>query len=310
MDLDLINLKLQLYVRDGLKNFSVDSGYVNILNEMLQVCLEFPETPASFEIPEFTTPKQYAKIILVSGGADSTIMWYLHRNFEDKTALFIDVGTPYSIKEKQAAEKYIDKLIFQRKHMFTSPEWKHIVPGRNLLLLTEAEKLCKHEGEIWLGAVQGETSEDSGDKSQLFFNLFEELIWRTKRKKITIKTLKDKTKNDWLKWYIDHSGDIDVIKNTITCFDGTGAKACGRCQACLRKRISMAYCGIDDVSIFDVDPFLVDSEFIEKYKKNMQIALDTQEFGHYSQQRCLQDLEILNRYTEKTGEQSVSEVSE
>ena len=48
-------------------------------------------------------------------------------------------------------------------------------------------------GEIWLGAVKGESAPDKGDKSDYFFTLVEDYIYETTGKVVTIKTLKAKT---------------------------------------------------------------------------------------------------------------------
>jgi hypothetical protein len=161
-------------------------------------------------------------------------------------------------------------------------------------LLALAEQLCLHEGEIWIGAVQGETEVDKGDKSELFFRLFEELVWRIKHKKIYIKDLKDKTKNEWLKMYLDETKDKSIL-NTITCFRG-GAVACGQCQGCLRKWISMKFCGLDVNGFFKINPYEGCKKYVDKYKKSMQRALDNKDFFHYSESRCQQDLLVLNNY--------------
>lgn len=302
MNLDKLNEDLQNYFNGSTKEITVDSGFNNVLQELLYTVLDFPETPNDFSIPVVKQPEQYEKVILVSGGADSTIMWHVNKDTEDKVGLFVNVGQKYSNTEEESVRNYIpeDRLKIVDSAMFSSEEWKHIIPNRNFFLMCEAEKLCKHEGEIWLGAVQGETNEVSGDKSEKFFRLFERLIWLTKRKFITIKTLKDKTKNDWLKQYVEETGDTSIVRNTITCFDGSNGVPCGKCQACVRKKISMEYCGIKD-NIFEVDPFVGGKQYIEKYKKVMQEALDNNDFTHYSKDRCIQDLKVINDYEENSN---------
>ncbi len=292
MDLDKFNEQLQNYFKWGQTEIEIDSGYSNILQQLVDVTMDFPETPGDFKIPVIKKPKQYKKVVLVSGGADSTIMWHINRHEESKIGLFVDVGQSYSQEEEIAVKRYVENVKIIRNKMYSSEEWKHIIPNRNFYLITEAEKLVEHEGEIWLGAVQGETNEYSGDKSELFFRLFEELIWKTKRKIISIKTLKEKTKNDWLKQYINETGDKSIVTNTITCFSGKDGRPCGECQACVRKKISMVYCGVTD-DIFLKDPFVHGVEYVEKYKKKMRECLEKRDFTHYSEDRCIQDLQIL-----------------
>lgn len=274
------------------------SGHYFLKKQLLDVMLDFPEKPEGFKV-DLVRPKTYDKTFLVSGGADSTIMWELNKKEEGtKIGIYVDLGHGYTKKETEAL------TMMQMPHIIVPYElkfdafWKHIIPTRNYVLLSIAEEYTSHEGEIWLGAVEGESANDAGDKSELFFRLFEELVWRTKRKKVTIRTLKDKTKNAWLKWYNDNASDTkgaDIL-NTITCFDGSSSKPCGKCQACVRKWISMKFCGVSDQRVkemFEIHPYDGGNEYIEKYKKHMQLALDKNDFTHYSKNRCIEDLSVI-----------------
>ena len=91
---------------------------------------------------------------------------------------------------------------------------------------------------------------------------------------------------------------MEIIK-TITCFDGTTEKPCGKCQACLRKWISLRYCNIETDGFFEVDPYAAGVEYIQKYKENMMLALETNKFDHYSKDRCEQDLKVIFDYEEE-----------
>lgn len=272
-----------------------NGGHTDLVKELVSVMLDFPEKPEGFAVNVQKPTETYKKVILVSGGADSTVMWHINKHETSKIGIYVDLGHSYVDKEIAAIEKFnIDyKLITH--HLNFDSHWKHIIPTRNFLLMAYAEQFVQHEGEIWLGAVQGESAPDKGDKSELFFRLVEQYIWRTKRKIVHIKTLKDKTKNDWMKQYLDETGDKRILE-TITCFDGTTPKPCGKCQACLRKWISLRYCGIDTTDFFEIDPYEGGKEYIAKYKTKMQSALDTRDFTHYSEDRCKQDLQVILDY--------------
>lgn len=266
-------------------------GYNTLTQELVNVMLDFPESPAGLK-KHLVLPKLYKKVILVSGGMDSTIMWWLNRDEEDKIALYVNLGQLYNKKEFKAIERACIKPLQVKNYPLQFDEnWKHIIPTRNFLLLALAEELVAHEGEIWIGAVQGETEANKGDKSELFFRLVEEYIWRTKNKKVFIKDLKEHTKNDWLKKYIDETKDLGIL-NTITCFDA-GSVACGRCQGCFRKWLAMEYCGLDISGYFRLHPYYGGQEYVEKYKEKMQKALDENDFSHYSKERCEQDLGVI-----------------
>lgn len=290
--LDLAD-KIQTAVREN-TDVELDDGHNSLTRELVDVMLDFPEKPENYNVG-VTNKKLYDKVILVSGGADSTIMWELNKHVENKLGIYVDLGHTYAQKEIDA----IKMMGINYKHipydMNFSGFWNHIIPTRNFTLIALAEQYVAHEGEIWLGAVQGESAPDKGDKSELFFRMVENYIWRTRRKKVYIKTLKSKTKNDWLRWYIDQTGNMDILK-TITCFDGTTDKPCGKCQACVRKWISMHYCAVNTDDFFENDPYTAGAQYIEKYKKVMTESLETGNFEHYSEDRCKQDLAVIKKY--------------
>jgi len=272
-------------------NVELGSGHDILERELVDVMLDFPEKPEGFDV-NVVTPKQYKKVILVSGGADSTVMWELNKDEESKIGIYTDLGHSYVDKEINAIEMMGIDYIRVNYPMNFDSFWEHIIPTRNFQLIAIAEQYVQHEGEIWIGAVQGESAPDKGDKSELFFRMVESYIWRTQRKKVFIKTLKEKTKNDWLNWYIERTDDTRIIK-TITCFDGSTEKPCGKCQACLRKWISLKYCNIPTDDFFEIDAYEGGAQFIEKYKTNMKEALDNNDFYHYSEDRCKQDLQVI-----------------
>lgn len=267
-------------------------GHETIVPELVRVMLDFPEKPSELSV-KVEIPKQYHKVILVSGGQDSTIMWHLNRNVEDKIGLYVDFGQAYKQKEIEAINLF--GIQFREVEYQIGNRWNHIIPARNFILLMLAEELVAPEGEIWLGAVQGESAQDKGDKSSLFFTLFENFVWQSKHKRIHIRTLVEKTKNDWLKQYLCETGDSRILQ-TITCFDGA-ERPCGRCQACVRKWIAMRYCGVEDAeSFFDVNPYQGGQEHVEKYRHELKRALEQGDFSHYSKDRAIQDLSVIEAY--------------
>jgi hypothetical protein len=150
--------------------------------------------------------------------------------------------------------------------------------------------------------VDGESSPIKGDKSDLFFELVTKYIWRTLRKKIYIKTLKNKTKNEWLEWYIKKTQKLDIL-DTITCFKNTkNNKGCGKCQACVRKWIAIQYYNLKNNKninynkYFNKNPYIYGKQYIEKYKKVLKNSLETNNFNHYSKKRCEQDLYVILNY--------------
>ncbi|MCK4686598.1 MAG: 7-cyano-7-deazaguanine synthase [Candidatus Lokiarchaeota archaeon] len=291
-------LKLVKELNKAIKNKTnlIWGSYNTLTEQLISVMLDFPERPKDFKL-KIQKPKEYKKVILVSGGMDSSIMWKINDKEKDKIGLYVDFRQNYALKEKKAIMDFGIKAEFINYDLSNGITWEHIIPTRNFLLIALAEGFTSHEGEIWIGAVQGETVEDKGDKSELFFRLVEEFIWRTKHKKVFIKTLKAKTKNDWLKDYIKETGDMKIL-DTVTCFSGTDSeKGCGKCQACVRKWIALQYCKIDNISnYFEEDPYIGGKKYIENYKVKMTKALKENDFSHYSEKRCNQDLNVILNY--------------
>lgn len=278
----------------------LNTGYIvtnvnqELIGNLVDVMLDFPEKPEGFTVIA-AGPKLFKKVILVSGGADSSIMWWLNRNEPNKLGLYVDLGHTYVDKELNALQMFNIPFSVVKHPLKFDGDWKHIIPTRNFVLIAEAAEYVQDGGEIWVGAVSGESSPDKGDKSDLFFDLVEQLIYNTTGKTVTIRTLKDKTKNDWLKQYLNETNDLKIL-NTITCFDGTTEKPCGKCQACLRKWISLLYCGIDTNGFFEVNPYFGGNEYVQKYKNKMRECLATGIFEHYTKDRCEQDLKVIEDY--------------
>lgn len=292
-------LKLAESIQEALskdpKNVEVFwNGHNSLTTELLNVAFDFPESPSDFKLSIVEPKKLYKSVVLVSGGMDSCIMWWLTRDNPDRLALFIDYGQPYADKEFNSL---LDQGIAPLRVSYPltiSKGWDHIIPARNLTLIAIAEQFVKHDGELWIGVVSGEARQDAGDKSKLFFQLICNFIWRTKQKFVEIKTLEEFTKNVWLQKYLDATQDLSILK-TVTCFSG-GNGHCGKCQACVRKWIALRYNGFSTESYFNKDPFTYGAKYIQRYIDVFQECLSSGDFSHYSEARCEQDLAVILKY--------------
>lgn len=276
------------------KTIYTDSGYASLISELVNCMINFPQNPG-VKI-ELKQPKLYSTIVLISGGMDSAIAWELTKDVHDRLGLFVDFQHEYSEKERSAIQRLnIPVTIEKISDVNFLPRWEHIIPGRNYLLLAMAEKYVRHEGDIWLSAVQGESTATGGDKSELFFQLFERFVWLTNRKVIHIRTIKNKTKTEWLEWYIQTTGKIDILKS-VSCVNG-GDKECGACHSCIRKWLAMQHAGIMDWRLcFKDDPAIVGGKYLAEYREKLQKAFSEKDFSHYSEARCQEDLSVLENY--------------
>lgn len=285
-------LKLAEEIQAAIKQKKVVVNWnrrADLANKLANVMLDFPEKPKGYSLKILPTTT-YKKVVLVSGGMDSTVMWWLQRDEPDKLALYVDLGLDYCKKEIAALKRSKIPALVVKYKLDKKLMWKHIVPTRNFLLIALAEQYVADGGEIWLGAVEGESSEKSGDKSDKFFELCEQFI-KESGKQVTIKTLKNKTKNDWLALYLKQTQDTGIL-NTVTCYAGT-KKGCGKCQACVRKWIALIHCGEQTLPYFEANPYVAGRKHIEKYQQVLNNALKTNDFSHYSKRRCEQDLAAI-----------------
>ena len=83
---------------------------------------------------------------------------------------------------------------------------------------------------------------------------------------------------------------VELLDLTVSCFSKTRGH-CGKCQACLRKALAYTFNGLKLKT--DIDVRIGCVKFIEKYQKLMTRAIEKQDFRHYSQRRCEQDLAAI-----------------
>lgn len=270
------------------------------LSDVVDVMLDCPEKPKGYNITITEDTDSINSICLTSGGADSTIAWY---KAGKPRGLYIDIGQPYAEKEHNVLyDLGIGHFTVDLSADWINVNtWKHIIPGRNFLFLTIAAEHIANNGEIHFATVSGEGAfSGAGDKSQEFLACFENWYYNVSGKIINIRTLLEKTKAGWLKWFMDQGYDVNIIRHkTITCFSPT-EKPCGSCQACLRKYLSFLYNNIDIAEDYEVHPMQGAAEYVNKYKVVLREALDNKDFSHYSRQRCEEDLAAI-----ETGERII-----
>jgi 7-cyano-7-deazaguanine synthase in queuosine biosynthesis len=285
----------------ALKNngFITTSLHPELLDAVLQTSVDCPEKPESFKcvVKANWENELVDEICLMSGGADSTIAWFLT---DKPLGLYIDIGQEYAAKELNVLEdlksydlkyRYIDlKDIGAENEFFKN--WKHIIPGRNFLFLTIAAEMLKDSGRIIFSAVEGEGwNSNKGDKSEQFVYQWQKWYTAATGKNILVCTLSLDTKPGWLKRFLSKGFDINIIRyKTVTCFSKEN-RQCGSCQACLRKYLSfISAFNLDTSEDYIVHPMIGCTEYIEKYKKNLRHCLEVKDFSHYSINRCNEDL--------------------
>jgi len=264
---------------------------------------------------EFRT---YQQVGLISGGMDSVIMWHIMQNEPGyKLAVFCDLGQSYNSAERDVLDQRQIPYVEEKLDLSSRPNWDHIIPGRNMLMMLRAVDYVTDGGNLWLGCVDGESGYDDGDKSQRFFDLFQTYVKAEYDKQVKIKTMRTGTKTYWLSWYLGKTADFSIL-GTVTCFNPIEGKACCACQACLRKYLAIRYYSITCSTMIECDPtgnlleepFATWAEhmdhpsyrqaiavgckpFIESYINKMETASANRNYSHYSEARIEEDLPLL-----------------
>ena len=279
---------------------SVDTG---IIQRLVDCLLGIKEAPKNYKPIVIASKNQtHDAVILTTGGLDSTIAWFYaeSKGYQNPKALYVDFGQEYAWKELNALDSIgIKAEVIEYRLKFST--WDHIIPARNMLLLTLASEYIDSRGDIWLSSVSGETPETGGDKSLEFYYLMQELFRLYENKRIRILTLKQYTKAQWIEWFMEKYPDLDkeekirILQNTISCFSKSDLH-CGKCRACLRKWISFVNAGIPTEGMFAVHPYKGCNDLVQEYKQRIKEALDKQDFSYFSPERCKQTLKAFEMY--------------
>jgi 7-cyano-7-deazaguanine synthase in queuosine biosynthesis len=267
-----------------------------LLKDVLETSIDCPEKPKEFELKiNYSKTELLDEICLTSGGADSTIAWFLANK---PKGLYINIGQKYFIKEVTALHSLgisYNLVDISSKFKIRNENWKHIIPGRNFLFLTIAAEMVEDRGNIIFAVTEGEGWDSGkGDKSNKFVCAWQNWYTTVTGKSINVGTLTSGTKASWLKSFEQSGYDIDLIRyRTVTCFAENNGQ-CGKCQACLRKYLSfISAFGLDTFKDYMIHPMIGCTEYIEKYKKNLKHCLEVNDFSHYSRKRCNEDLTAI-----------------
>lgn len=118
-------------------------------------------------------------------------------------------------------------------------DWKHIFPLRNYVLLMESSYIAKGDpAELWFSCVRGEVSFSGGDKSSLFITEMKRILSESHVNLVT--PLYGLEKADLINWAKPIPYRLELLKNTISCFDGEGEGHCGKCKACFNRGVAFA----------------------------------------------------------------------
>lgn len=263
------------------------------LVSLVAEALAVPERPEAYAIQFLKTGMCVA--IPVTGGLDSTVLYMRNHSRKNLRAYYVQFGQSYAMKEKNALD-YLDisyTCLRSDSALPLEKSWKHIIPARNFYILSLIAEQMWGGGDILFGVVDGERPERGGDKSVRFLGSLEAMLLRLTFPVYVAFPLASETKTDLVKSWLDEKWPLDMLAKTVSCFSEVSGDYthCGACQACLRKYLAFISNGLELETEKDVR---IDcKDYIEKYKRLMNKALQEEDFSRYSKRRCEQDLAAI-----------------
>lgn len=185
-------------------------------------------------------------VLLFSGGMDCLCV---NQIFKPDIILFIKYGGKYCKSEFESLKKLIKiKAIDKNKvRVVDIGNWlgkmereDAIIPNRNTYFIT----LASEYGEvIYLASIYGDRS---CDKDKIFFKKISNLLshtlqpqhWTEGRKILVKSPVKNLTKTQLIKKFLEHGGDPNWLLTSYSCYSGKD-KICLKCKPCIRKVIAL-----------------------------------------------------------------------
>jgi 7-cyano-7-deazaguanine synthase len=195
--------------------------------------------------------KQPNKLLLYSGGLDSTALLYLKKR-EIKICVFFDYGSKHNKTEYEYAVKHCKKLNIKLLKIKISMPFKTaltsksisekgannkatVVPFRNGIFLAYAVGLCEQHN--LKGIIIGTNNPQETiykDTTKRFIRMFDILINSAYDLKVTI----ENPLQGWSKKQIANTLYSEALvppEETYSCYKGT-KKPCGKCSACIKRK--------------------------------------------------------------------------
>ncbi len=188
-------------------------------------------------------------ILLFSGGIDSYVAWHF---LKKPPTVYFNLRSRYSAKEMIVVQRLIPGTIIDNSLNLGSREVGEnaYIPYRNLHLALLANK---YSDTIVIAGLKDDMVDD---KNKEVFKDFSYLMTNMMKRKIeVVSPFWDMTKEQVVKWYLDH-GEFPltvrekVLLDTISCYSSSSTTYCGKCPACFRKWVALRANGIAKSLLF------------------------------------------------------------
>ena len=224
-------------------------------------------------------PDTKGAIVLLSGGMDSTIamrfavekygkdnvkslsFYYGQKQKEElknayRSSIYLGVewrkaDIPFLHDCSLGISANVDKDIKMPtiQDVLGDPTPKTEVPNRNAILLHLAAAYSQQQGlPTIICGLQVHDLYQYGDCSQEFVDSIN-LTLRIKNRKIhqeVIAPFTDLSKTDEIKLLLEIDGNVNLLKNTMTCYNPFKEESCGKCPSCAERLKAFQNIGIED----------------------------------------------------------------
>lgn len=220
------------------------------------------------------------RVKLVSGGIDSVIM---SQEFEGIN-VYIDFGQKYAKEELEALKKMnIDVDVINIESVFRkNNDVGYFINNRNLTFASLLMMLYNPD-EIYMAGIKDDVCIDKNEEA--FKNMSEIISSFSDKQVKVISPYWNMTKGQ----LIQNFKNKELLKDTFSCYEPVNGKACGNCNACLRKVIALETNDIDSgitlsdkiintylkkIHNYDSDRISRFFTYINKIKKIVAIDID------------------------------------
>jgi len=181
------------------------------------------------------------RVILVSGGIDSTLAFHLYDNLDDgfeNIPVFFNYGQPYLEKEIKAVKNIFgDELVLLKlENTIEDDAQNPFVPARNLTLASMVTTIYNPD-EIIMAGLKDDVVVDKNPQA---FSEMSEILSKFSKKEIKVHSpFWDFTKGEIVENFIKSGGDEKLLKMAVSCYDGADDEHCNDCPACFRRYVAL-----------------------------------------------------------------------
>lgn len=224
------------------------------------------------------------KVLMWSGGLDSTIAWFY---LEKPKTVFVNLGHRYHAQEyftckALALRLKMDFVLDKRLYLGDHEAPDAYIPMRNLFLAMVG---ALYGDEIYLVFQRGE--QGIPDRSIEFLKSASRMLSFLNGREIVVASPFLKlTKADMIKWYLKKGHPLDVLYKTFSCFaEDMFLSPCGNCPACFRRWIAFEYNNLPLNFKSDIKEWSGIPEYVKKIRA-----------GIYEAKRANQIVDVLRRH--------------